>query len=72
MECPCVGCICVAICRLKTFRQLVGDCELVVDYADKTVVTHPFYRISIRDVLDPVLWDVNDTDGYFCKSLGNK
>jgi hypothetical protein len=31
-RCPCIECICVAICNGKTFSNLMSECRLVADY----------------------------------------
>ena len=32
MDSPCKECLCVPICRNKTYGQLTGSCSLVFDY----------------------------------------
>jgi len=30
--CPCIDCICRAICSGKTFSNLMGNCQMISDY----------------------------------------
>ena len=69
-ECPCVNCPCIAICRLKTYRKMIGSCSLVINYIDSVTWNDnqphlPYHRIHVRDAIDPVLWNVEDDTGTF-------
>lgn len=44
MVCPCKNCICIPICRLKTYPVLVGECNEVWDY-----LISPFPTIKTRN-----------------------
>lgn len=64
-ECPCINCVCIPICRHKTFLKMHADCHLVSYYIRCNLTFGSFiYRIEIRDVLNPTQWEV-DSDGIF-------
>ena len=64
MKCPCINCICVPVCRHKTFDNLYDDCILLEDYSyDNDLLTPPIYRIEINSILKPTTWSV-DVKGY--------
>lgn len=74
-ECPCIDCPCIAICRLKTYRNLIGDCSLVIAYINSVTwgdnQDHlPYHRIHVRNAIDPVLWNVEDDTGIFISRNG--
>ncbi len=67
VKCPCVDCVCIAICRLKTYSKLIGGCGLVSYYVRRNLSSTPgpfLYRIDIRDIIKPIEWEV-DSDGIF-------
>lgn len=71
MKCPCIKCICLAVCRLKSFSNLFDDCDLLGQYYDDTkhsdISSPPHYnRIAIRDALNPTRWEI-DNAGYFTR-----
>ncbi|MHA1972845.1 MAG: hypothetical protein ACTSW1_07625 [Candidatus Hodarchaeales archaeon] len=51
MHCPCWDCICMCICRLKKFSELLNECQLLRDYyvSDKNAMD---LRISVFNALD--------------------
>jgi len=63
-KCPCVDCVCVAICRLKRYTILIRDCKLVVDYINSHAwdgaIHLPYFRALICDAIDPTSWKVDD------------
>lgn len=63
---PCINCICVAICRLKTFSNLYSDCVLIKEhlYGNK-VITFRFK--GVYEALSPSLWDVNENGHVFTR-----
>ena len=80
---PCKNCICVPICRFKSYGQLFTDCKLLVVYinegidekADIHTISHiidtnsSILRNHIQDCLNPVSWAV-DASGIFLRFGG--
>jgi len=70
-KCPCKNCICISVCRLKSYNDLVEDCTLLVRYYDEiTYETNPSDYpvltekirnsiILLEKILNPVTWEVN-------------
>lgn len=74
-KCPCDGCVCVPVCRHKTYCDLTGDCRLIENYivyynssansSLKFDASHGFpHRVGIQEALKPTVWAVN-FDGLF-------
>ena len=67
LKCPCINCICIPICRHKTYKKLQQDCFLVAplgdyvtSYLSRSHIEYPHHhRVNIRDALNPVKWDVD-------------
>ena len=34
MKCPCINCVCVAVCKQKVFIDLILDCQLVDEFTE--------------------------------------
>ena len=65
MKCPCYNCICVPICRHKTFGNLYLNCSLLSKYissSDRDVADDKssWARKYIWDILKPDKWIVDD------------
>lgn len=63
-ESPCKDCICVPICKNKTYDQLVTDCKLIFNILYKVEVSPGNRRRlfkrhidRIRECLTPTLWE---------------
>jgi hypothetical protein len=63
INCPCINCICLPICRSKSYSQLVTDCKLAVDFVIITPgpALNPIHRDSVRmrslySILKPTKW----------------
>lgn len=63
MKCPCKECICVAICRLKSFSNMKDGCSLVQEYLNIPLITEAteesFFSLRIYDIYmnqKPILW----------------
>ena len=71
--CPCIDCLCIPICREKTYSQLVNACKFVPQFVLITDTgldprrSNPRHRDVVRmyklhEVLKPRLWKlVNST-----------
>jgi hypothetical protein len=56
--CPCIDCICIPMCRNKTYTDLLTDCILIENYRS----TNGDNRIkTIEHILKPLLWTVEPT-----------
>ena len=65
IKCPCINCICVPMCRHKTFDNLYDSCILVEQYYyDSNLPSPPIHRLCISKALKPTRWKV-DGSGYF-------
>lgn len=56
---PCEGCVCIAICRLKKYSQLVIDCTLINDYFISQTSGYT-YQYNVMAILNPTTWEVGD------------
>lgn len=72
--CPCINCICVPVCRLKSYTHMMNDCSLVVTFIDShnwgDAPHLPYYRGHIKDAISPAKWDV-DEHGNFRDAEGD-
>jgi len=66
--CPCIDCLCIPICREKTYSQLVNACKFVPQFVLITDTRHnnPRDRDVVRmhklhEVLKPKLWKLVDS-----------
>ena len=64
-EFPCYNCICVPVCRHKSFHSLYHDCSLIShlfneDYKD--------IYLDLQTVLKPTLWKVDTIDKFRVES----
>jgi len=58
-QCPCDGCISVAICRHKSYSNLFKQCSDLKDYIPTQ--THPYLRnreriLEVQEILNPRDW----------------
>lgn len=59
MKCPCIDCICTAICKHKLYGHLFRDCALLRNYMPKHNITHLRHverMKNIVEVLQPAHW----------------
>jgi hypothetical protein len=62
---PCTKCVCIPICRHKTFTQLLKDCKLVDIYLIKHGSAY-----NVMTVLNPTIWEVEKLGvNYLIKEL---
>jgi hypothetical protein len=66
LKCPCENCVCMAICRLKTYPELFLQCTLLLDYEPRYSSKNgrdyrKMYRL--QDILKPINWQYKDEDG---------
>ena len=65
IKCPCFNCICVPVCRHKTFSNLYHSCSLLEDYYYGNKSPYPrVHRLEMSNALKPTRWSVDDS-GYF-------
>ena len=59
-QCPCIECICKAVCRHKGFVQLIHDCILVDNYHSEYIERDRkafLYSLkAMQDILKPTNW----------------
>jgi len=60
-RCPCNKCICVAMCRLKTYPSLINSCSLLLSYLENpfslSLIDRSNGRLKlIQKSLDPKTW----------------
>lgn len=60
--CPCVNCICVAVCRHKTYLELFSCALLTGWYAEHE--SYPIYRYIVKNLLKPTRWNVNSKGSF--------
>ena len=61
---PCHNCICVAICRHKTYRDLYMNCQLLKDHITWNLregPDKPFLFGLLHDILKPTLWNITSS-----------
>ena len=70
-EMPCEGCLCVPMCRHKTYQKLIEDCAVLHDKIMERKHDNEFktmkimqWRVEIQDVIKPTNWEV-DICGFF-------
>ena len=67
MKLPCKNCLCVCICRHKSYSDLFNTCCLLDEYVASLKWSHlpepPYYRMGIYKILKPTMWNV-DNKGY--------
>lgn len=64
IECPCVDCVCVVMCKFKSYTRMYWDCLLIRNYihafllasADDGSDPSPFQLMY--DILKPTTWRV--------------
>ena len=61
-DCPCVKCVCLAICRLKNFDTLYLSCDIVLDYLtplyDVSKINRLDRKVALKLALNPIDWDL--------------
>ena len=63
MKCPCVNCICMAICRLKPYYRLHQDCVLSRTYVvNELKQSNEDVFQEVYDILKPIRWNVKMSD----------
>ena len=57
---PCNKCICVAVCRHKTYRNLYMNCQLLKDYLVDSMMKgdKQFVFGCLHDILKPTRWNI--------------
>lgn len=63
-ECPCHNCICVPVCRHKSYHDLYFNCKLLEEYLKVALSTssddwdyeNPTVFESLRRTLNPTTW----------------
>ena len=62
-DCPCVKCVCLAMCRLKDFDSLYLSCAIVLDYLTPLYEVSKIHRlkrkVALKLALNPVCWDLS-------------
>lgn len=62
-KCPCIKCICIPVCRHKTYFKLKDECELVHQYIMDEILVRGnkgfSYRIEIKSAIKPTEWTLN-------------
>lgn len=61
IDCPCENCICVPMCKNKSFMQLFNDCILMRIYEPRhseASKRDPFHMLKIVDHLQPTTWSI--------------
>ena len=59
MDCPCIDCVCMAICRHKRYILLFESCELLMKYEPHYIapgVRRAKRIIIIETTIDPTTW----------------
>lgn len=70
-QCPCYNCICVPVCRHKTFGEVIA-CPLIEKYVSTYNLQSYFLcRISIHKSLKSTRWAVDYDDGRFIQYKRN-
>ena len=58
-KCPCKNCICVPICRHKSYLQMMSQCSIAKDYIPDYSVVHgknAHKVIAIEQAIGPTTW----------------
>ena len=59
--CPCNNCVCVPICRHKSWYTLNFDCKLMAAYVvEYHGVERGAYKKVICDILNPTAWTIDE------------
>ncbi len=59
-KCPCENCICVAICKMKGYAELVDQCSLITKYLidPRDINIRPTERLQkLKETINPTFWD---------------
>lgn len=58
IKCPCEQCVCLAICRHKTFPELFIDCDMIRKYEPhyKDGILKRSHMLDIERILQPTIW----------------
>ena len=75
MNCPCYNCICVPVCKHKSFHNLYFNCSLLSVYissCDRSVADDEssWARFWIHNALNPSKWGVDSYGNVFNESGG--
>ncbi len=63
-KCPCEACICVAVCRHKSYTGLFDDCRLITEYLPYHLfcIKRKDSKLScIAKALEPAKWYLEET-----------
>ena len=59
-ECPCIDCICIPVCRHRSFSEIIRNCSIVCEYENTHMERNgEEYFISLLEmerVLKPTNW----------------
>jgi hypothetical protein len=71
---PCKDCICLAICKNKTYYRLIEDCSLIYDILYRGFISlneTTEYKILIYADLNPTSWfpTYSKMDDYYRKEI---
>lgn len=73
-DCPCLNCICVAVCRHKLYHILHRDCFDVKLYLPGKYddISYSVYdkKAALKLALQPTTWDM-DREGFIIQLRGN-
>jgi len=57
---PCYNCICVPICKNKSFHDMYLKCDLIRQFFGSRSVPYKYKYTWIEDILKPTTWCVDD------------
>ena len=72
IECPCVDCVCLAICRHKTVGTLLVECAILDKSIDKYIKSLKIGEIinhwpSIESALNPTAWYLDERNNIYSR-----
>jgi len=62
--CPCIDCLCLPMCRNKSYQTLFEECSIIDEYAKREATNHlrqTKYLNEVELVLKPTKWVWNNT-----------
>lgn len=65
-SCPCDGCVCIPVCRHKSWSNLIYQCSLIYNYINSYTSYDGvfYYKLVMEEILKPTEWRL-DEKGYF-------
>ena len=65
MKCPCVNCICVAVCRHKHYSKLITECAILDGSIDAHIRSLELGEVvnhwpQIEKALKPTQWSIDE------------